>query len=54
MTLTVRFSITMLEKIDTSEELAVVIVKEYQHNSTIKGPCLQTNLGPSQRRSPGY
>lgn len=32
----VLFSVTMLEKIDTSEGLAIVAVKEYQHNSTIK------------------
>ena len=34
--ISVLFSVTMLEKIDTSEGLAIVAVKEYQHNSTIK------------------
>ena len=27
----------MLQKIDTREELAIVVVKEYEHNSTVKG-----------------
>ena len=27
----------MLEKIDTSEGLTIVVVKWYQHNSTVKG-----------------
>ena len=27
----------MLDKIDTGEELAIVVVKEYQHNSTVNG-----------------
>ena len=31
------FFIIVLEKINTNEKLKVVIVKEYQHKSTVKG-----------------
>ena len=31
------FSVTMLEKINRSEELPIVVVKEYQQNPTVKG-----------------
>ena len=31
------FFITMLEKINTNEKLRIVIAKEYQHKSTVKG-----------------
>ena len=31
------FQLTMLEKIDTSEELAIVVVKEHQYNSILTG-----------------
>ena len=31
------FLVAMLEKIDASEELAISVGKEYQHNSTVKG-----------------
>ena len=31
------FFVIMLEKINTNEKLKIVIVKEYQHKSTVKG-----------------
>ena len=31
------FFVIMLEKINTNEKLRIVIVKEYQHKSTVKG-----------------
>ena len=31
------FFVIMFEKINTNEKLKIVIVKEYQHKSTVKG-----------------
>ena len=31
------FFVIMLEKVNTNEKLKIVIVKEYQHKSTVKG-----------------
>ena len=50
------FFVIMLEKINTNEKLKIIIVKEYQHKSTVKGfhVYIQRNLESSRRGSSGH
>ena len=45
--------VIMLEKINANEKVKIVIVKEYQHKSTVKG-FLERNLESSRGGSFGH
>ena len=53
MTVLTLFFVIMLEKINANEKVKIVIVKEYQRKSTVKG-FLERNLESSRGGSFGH